>query len=656
MHKVLNVAIVGGGPGCKAIMDMIFAKKLSQLKMKLIGVASTNESAAGYCYARQMGIYTTTDFHDLYSLPGLDMIIELTGREEVTNEIYRTKPDDVRVMGNVAARLFWDVFQIEEESFEKEKKAEAEIRESQERLKTILDSVQAGIIIIDPAMYVIVDANPVALRMIEAPREQVVGATCWSFFCPDNEGKCPIVHMGKTIDNSQRYLQTPAGKRVPILKTVVPVVLDGRPHFLESFLDITDRIRAEEELRESQQRYYTVLEATPDPVVVYDMEGNGLYINPAFTRVFGWTPDEILGRKLRYVPEENWPETKMMIDKVLGGQSFSGVESRRYTKAGHIINVSISAAIFTDRDGRQAGSVHVLRDISERKAVEAALKKAHDELEQRVAERTAKLAAATERLEQELAKRAHIEEALRVAHRDLAIEADNLQAANEELSQYAYAVSHDLKAPLRAIHNYSDFLREDLEAVLGDDQKTYLNSLNRAVHQGEELVNDLLEFSRVGAESHPADDIELGAFFRELVSCLDLPPDVDVIIQDDWPSIKAIPTLLRQIFENLIRNAIKFNRSPRKRIQVGWQPGENGRIELFVRDNGIGIDPRHYEQIFRVFQRLHTRDEYAGTGLGLAIVKKAASKLRGTVRVESKVGEGSTFFVSLLKPKRESSP
>jgi len=434
------------------------------------------------------------------------------------------------------------------------------------------------------------------------------------------------------------------------------VVLDGRPHFLESFLDITDRIRAEEELRESQQRYYTVLEATPDPVVVYDMQGNGLYVNPAFTRVFGWTPDEILGRKLRYVPEENWPETKMMIDKVLGGQSFSGVESRRYTKAGHIINVSISAAIFTDRDGRQAGSVHVLRDISERKAVEAALKKAHDELEQRVAERTAKLAAATERLEQELAKRAHIEEALRVAHRDLAIEADNLQAANEELSQYAYAVSHDLKAPLRAIHNYSDFLREDLEAVLGDDQKTYLNSLNRAVHQGEELVNDLLEFSRVGAESHPADDIELGAFFRELVSCLDLPPDVDVIIQDDWPSIKAIPTLLRQIFENLIRNAIKFNRSPRKRIQVGWQPGENGRIELFVRDNGIGIDPRHYEQIFRVFQRLHTRDEYAGTGLGLAIVKKAASKLRGTVRVESKVGEGSTFFVSLLMPKRESLP
>jgi signal transduction histidine kinase len=129
-----------------------------------------------------------------------------------------------------------------------------------------------------------------------------------------------------------------------------------------------------------------------------------------------------------------------------------------------------------------------------------------------------------------------------------------------------------------------------------------------------------------------------------------------VIIQDDWPSIQAIPTLLRQIFENLIRNAVKFNRSPRKRIEVGWQPGGNGRIELFVRDNGIGIDPRHYEQIFRVFQRLHTRDEYGGTGLGLAIVKKAASKLRGTVRVESKVGEGSTFFVSLLMPKRESLP
>ncbi len=115
--KILNVAIVGGvggGPGCKAIMDMIFAEKLSQLRMKLIGVACTNPNAVGYCYAQERGIYTTRDYRDLYRLKDLNMIVELTGRDEVTNEMCRTKPDHVQLMDNIAAHMFWDLFQIEQ--------------------------------------------------------------------------------------------------------------------------------------------------------------------------------------------------------------------------------------------------------------------------------------------------------------------------------------------------------------------------------------------------------------------------------------------------------------------------------------------------------------------------------------------------------------
>ena len=122
-------------------------------------------------------------------------------------------------------------------------------------------------------------------------------------------------------------------KRYQNAVQMTPMV-SGRNHLLESFLDISERKKAEEELKESQERYYTVLEACPDPLVVYDMEGRGMYINPAFSQVFGWTPGEILGMKLRYVPEENWPETKTMIEKVLAGESFTGVESRRSTKEG----------------------------------------------------------------------------------------------------------------------------------------------------------------------------------------------------------------------------------------------------------------------------------------------------------------------------------
>jgi PAS domain S-box-containing protein len=284
----LNVAIVGGGPGAKAIMDMIFAEKLSQLRMKLIGIACTNPKAVGYRYAREKGIYTTGKYRNLYEFKDLNMIVELTGRDEVANEICRNKPDHIRLMDHVGARLFWDVFQIEEAR-------------------------------------------------------------------------------------------------------------------------ITERQQGEKQLRESEDKCRKVLEACPDAVVVYDMEGNAIYINPAFTRIFGWTTEELLGMKIDYVPEENWPETQMMIDKVLLGKSFSGVESRRYTKRGDVLDVSISVATYLDRGGMPVGSVHCLRDITQRKRVEEALRKAHDDLEQRVEERTAKLAKTTEQLKMELIERKRVE-------------------------------------------------------------------------------------------------------------------------------------------------------------------------------------------------------------------------------------------------------
>jgi|GEM_PF-1438258 len=782
--KIINVAIVGGGPGCKAIMDMIFAAKLSQLRMNLIGVACTNPKALGYLYAKEKGIYTTTDYRDLYELSELHMIIELTGRGEVANEIYRTKPDRIRVMGNVAARLFWDVFQIEEERIEERRRSERESREREEHLQAILDSIQTGVLLIDAETHEIVETNPLACRLIGRDKEEIIGHICHEFVCPAKKGKCPITDMGRQMDNSENVLLTSDKGTLSIIKTVVPVVFEGRRHLLESFLDITERKKVEDELRESQERYYTVLEACPDPVVVYDMKGRGTYINPAFTRVFGWTPGEILGMKLQYVPKENWPETKMMIDKVLAGESFTGVESRRYTKAGNILDVSISAAIYMGRDGFPAGSVHILRDITDRKLVEEALKKAHDTLERRVSERTHELAETTNQLREELRERRRTEEALREseerfrvlsaeldsglsevltaleeissgnpdiripeestlpsiselkhtvnltakslteivdlshefaiglaehfekldrvckgdlsarisgvsrveileslrkvtnlmidsvsrelserkrtekalrrAQADYEAKAQALKTANEELSQYAYVVSHDLKAPLRAIHSYGDFLREDLEGSLGPDQEMYLNGLNRAIRQGEELVDDLLEFSRVGKRRGPIEAVDLSEFFKDLVLTLDLPSDVEVYIAEDFPKIEADVTLLRQIFRNLIINAVKFNHSEKKHVELGWRDRRD-IYELTVRDNGIGIDPQYTEQIFRVFQRLHTRKEYDGTGLGLAIVKKAALKLNGTVGVESAPGKGSTFFVTLPKTKGKSS-
>ncbi len=233
-----------------------------------------------------------------------------------------------------------------------------------------------------------------------------------------------------------------------------------------------------------------------------------------------------------------------------------------------------------------------------------------------------------------------------------------LESANAELSQYAYVVSHDLRAPLRAIRNYADFIREDLEGELNTDLRMYLDGLNTAVNEADAFVSDLLELSRLGRRDSTFEVIDMGAFLRQQLALFDAEDEVEVVMPEEWPGIEADIVLLEQIFRNLISNAIKFNTSEPKRLELGWRrlasepvsgegKGGNKMYEFFVRDNGIGIDPRYHARIFQMFERLHTREEYDGTGMGLAIVKKAVDKLQGTIRVTSSLGEGSTFFVVL---------
>lgn len=228
-----------------------------------------------------------------------------------------------------------------------------------------------------------------------------------------------------------------------------------------------------------------------------------------------------------------------------------------------------------------------------------------------------------------------------------------LEEVKDELAQYGYVVAHDLRALLRAIHNYADFLREDLEASLDGDEKAYLDGLGCAVHEAEALIEDLSKLWRIDSRSVQIESVELGALLREVVASLHLPADVQIAMASDWPTIATEPALVRQIFENLINNAVKFNTSPHKRVELGWQPLGDAQYELFVRDNGIGIEPRHHERIFRIFESLHVGEGYEGTGIGLAMVKKATRKLGGRVRVESEPGEGSTFFVTLPKTENQ---
>lgn len=237
------------------------------------------------------------------------------------------------------------------------------------------------------------------------------------------------------------------------------------------------------------------------------------------------------------------------------------------------------------------------------------------------------------------------------AEAKLADYTDQLREANAELYQYAYAVAHDIRAPLRAIRNYADFLNEDLTGELEEEQQEYLDNMVKSVSDAEQFVADLLELSRVGRREVDIEPIALKQLIQDLVASLDLPKNMQVHYPDDLPIVLGERTLLKQVFLNLITNGMKFNQSDVKQVDFSWRILDPQNIEIRVQDNGIGIKPEYHEQIFRVFERLHTKQEYDGTGVGLAIVKKAIVKMQGQVQIESEIDKGSTFIISLMKAK-----
>ena len=168
------------------------------------------------------------------------------------------------------------------------------------------------------------------------------------------------------------------------------------------------------------------------------------------------------------------------------------------------------------------------------------------------------------------------------------------------------------------------------------------------------MVQDLLEFSLIEGQGVPIEKVHMGDFLRELIDSLQVLSGVNVVIGNDWPAIEVQPSLLYEIFYRLIDNAVKFNKSPQKLIEIDWRAADEDSYEFSVRDNGVGIKPRYKEKIFGLFERLHTFEEYQGTGIGLAVVKKCTDKLDGSIRLESEPDEGSTFFVTLPRAQEKS--
>ena len=376
--------------------------------------------------------------------------------------------------------------------------------------------------------------------------------------------------------------------------------------------EIATRKKTEEALRESENRYRTVLEANPDSVIVYDMEGRVTYLNPTFTKVFGWKLEDRLGKKMdMFVPEEDWPTTRIMIQKVLAGKDVSGIETKRYTKAGDIIPVSISGAIYNDRDGNPAGSVVNIRDISEQKKLEAQIRQSQK---------------------------------------------------MEAIGTLAGGIAHDYNNLLMGILGNVSLISFDFDS--SHPYYSKLKNIEKYVQSGADLTKQLLGFAKGGKyEVKPIDINGLVEKSSEMFSRTKKEIRIHRKYQEDIWSIEVDPSQIEQVLLNLYVNAgqampgggdlyLQTENVTLNENYVRKFSAERGDyVKISVKDTGVGMDENTIKRIFDPF--FTTKDRERGTGLGLASAYGIIKNHDGIINANSIIGKGTTFDVYLPASKRK---
>jgi signal transduction histidine kinase len=302
-----------------------------------------------------------------------------------------------------------------------------------------------------------------------------------------------------------------------------------------------------------------------------------------------------------------------------------------------------------------AASFNIMRvNIQNR---EDALKSAHNQLEERVKERTAELTIANRYLKE---AKGELEKGNEVLSKEITVRKkaeqrqaellEQLEKINQELKNFAYIVSHDLKAPLRGIKTLVEWITTDYADKLDDNGKEQMNLLTCRVDRMHNLIDGILQYSRVGRIEEEKVVVNLNELVTEVIDLIAPPENISITIENELPVIECSRTRITQVFQNLLSNAVKYMDKPQGQIKVGCVE-EDGFWEFYVADNGPGIEEKHFEKIFQLFQTLAPRDEFESTGIGLTVTKKIVELYNGKIWVKSEPGQGSTFFFTL--PKQE---
>lgn len=404
------------------------------------------------------------------------------------------------------------------------------------------------------------------------------------------------------------------------------------------------RIRAQEVLEKQAaelQEKAQLLDLAQDAIVVRELDGTISFWNQGAAERYGWSKEEALGKITHELFKTQHAQPLEDIMTTLQRTGYWEGELGHTCKDGRRIVVASRQVLKPVSRSEAPGILEINNDITERKRAEEALRRAHDDLELRVQERTSELKQSNDLLKLEIQERKRTEEAL-------ARRSEELARSNAELEQFAYVASHDLQEPLRMVSSFAQLLALRYEDVFDAKAKEYIRYAVDGAKRMQMLIQDLLAYSRVGTQTKAFVPVEFDAIVRSAINNLReaIAESGAQVTYNSMPTLLADDTQMLQLFQNLIANAVKFRGEQSPRIHIGAEP-EDGQWRFSFRDNGIGIDPRHSNRIFLIFQRLNSRREYVGTGIGLAICKKIVDRHGGKIWVESEPGKGTTFFFTL---------
>jgi PAS domain S-box-containing protein len=379
-----------------------------------------------------------------------------------------------------------------------------------------------------------------------------------------------------------------------------------------AMLDITERRQAEEVLLRTRQQYETFINATDDIAFLKDDQLRYVIVNTANAKYFGLGVEEVVGRA----------DAELM--SADAAESCRASDLLALEHAGLVVTTeSVGDRVHESRkfpvalaDGRTGVGGYV-RDVTEQRRAEAEIMRLASDLERRVTQRTAQL-----------------------------------EATNRELESFAYAISHDLRSPLRALDGFSEILLQDYEEVLDDTGRDYLRRIKGAANHMAGLMDGLLQLSRLNRDELDFKDVDVSALVSSFVAELRERDSARDVVVDVAPGLvaRADPKLMRVVVENLLGNAWKFTaRHEKARIEFGADRSDGGTT-FFVRDDGAGFDMRYAKNLFGAFQRLHTPDQFEGTGIGLATVQRIVHRHGGAVWAEGEIEKGATFWFTLEPP------